>query len=54
MGTTVAIKTPEQAGLLTRIAGLLCDDDGIRRINFRIKGRIRKEAAPSSVAERGW
>jgi hypothetical protein len=44
---------PQQPGLFTRKAGLLIDDGGIRRINYRMTGRIRNEAAPSPVAEKG-
>jgi hypothetical protein len=49
----VAAKMPNQVGLFTRKAGLLVDDNGMRRVNFRITGRIRNEAAPSPVTENG-
>jgi hypothetical protein len=49
---TVSAKMPQQPGLFTRKAGLLIDDGGMRRVNFRITGRIRNEAAPSPVAEK--
>jgi len=50
---TVAAKMPKQPGLFTRNAGLLVDDDGIRRINFRVTGRIKNVPIASSVAEKG-
>jgi hypothetical protein len=50
---TVAAKMPQQPGLFTRKVGLLIEDGGMRRISFRITGRIRNESAPSPVAEKG-
>jgi hypothetical protein len=49
---TVAAKMPQKAGLFTRRMGLLVDDDGMRRINFRVTGRIKRVPTTSSVAEK--
>ena len=49
----MALKLLVQAGLFTRGAGLLVDDEGLRRVNFRMTGRIRKESSESSVAGKG-
>jgi hypothetical protein len=45
-------KMPKQSGLFTREAGLLVDDDGIRRLNFRVTGRIKNVSVTSSGAEK--
>jgi hypothetical protein len=49
---TVAAKMPQKPGLFTRKVGLLVDDDGIRRIDFRVTGRTRDVPKTSTVAEK--
>lgn len=44
---------PKQAGLFTRKVGLLIDDVGMRRVNFRVTGRIKNVPVVSLVAEKG-
>jgi hypothetical protein len=43
----------KNAGLFTRKMGLLVDDGGMRRVNFRVTGRIKNVQTTSSVAEKG-
>jgi hypothetical protein len=51
---SVSAKMPKEAGLFTRALGLLVyDEDGLRRVNFRMTGRSRKETGGSPVAHEG-
>ena len=45
-------KIPKQAGLFTQQAGLLIDDNGMRRVNFRVTGRIKNVPATTTMAEK--
>jgi hypothetical protein len=37
---TVSIRMPAKPGIFTRKAGFLIDDNGMRRINFQLTGRV--------------
>ena len=43
-------RLPMQAGMFTRVAGLLFDDGGIRRVPVRVVGQIGKDSDGSVVA----
>jgi hypothetical protein len=49
----VVVKLPGQEGVFTRSVSLLVDDDGIRRVSFRVTGRIRNDAGHAPVAASG-
>lgn len=46
-------KFPRQAGLFTRVMGLLVDDGGVRRVDLRVMGRVQKASGGSSVMAGG-
>jgi hypothetical protein len=41
----VVVKLPKRAGAFTRPVSLVVDDGGMVRVQFRVTGRIRPEAA---------
>lgn len=49
----VVVKLPGQAGQFTRTVSLQVDDDALRRVRFRVTGRVRKDSDSLSVAESG-